>query len=120
LKGGSTNGQPTANQGSTLPSSSSSSYRDNKEISIGQPQTNEFDLFWEAYPKHVHKQDALKAFVALRKKDSLENIAQATNGYNAYLKKQGIEDPKYVLHPATFLRSDKYRDYIGIEYKPSL
>ncbi len=94
--------------------------KDNISKTIGQPQTDEFDLFWEAYPKHVHKQDALKAFVALRKKDSLENIAQATNGYNAYLKKQGIEDPKYVLHPATFLRSEKYKDYIGVEYKPPL
>jgi hypothetical protein len=83
-------------------------------------ELKEFEQFWEAYPKHIHKQDALKAFLVLRKKETLEGIARATNGYNAYLKKQETDDPKYVMHPATFLRNEKYKDYIGVECKPKL
>jgi hypothetical protein len=80
----------------------------------------EFALFWELYPIHVAKQDALKAFKALRRKGiTWPEIESATMGYRTVLKRK--ETPKdYVQYPATFLRNEKWKDYLGIKDRPSL
>jgi hypothetical protein len=81
---------------------------------------NEFNDFWKAYPKHVAEEDALNAFIALRRKGiTVEKIASAVNGYNAVIKRERIE-PKYILYPASFLRKGKWKDFMGIVYKPPL
>lgn len=83
----------------------------------------EFDLFWEAYPNKVNKTDALKAFLALRrKKIPLEQIAAGFNGYVDYLKHQRIykKFEMAVMYPATFLRNDKWREHVGFKYREPL
>ncbi len=86
-----------------------------------------FNAFWESYPHKMAKQDAIKAFKVLIKKEGIEIIASATNGYNGHLKaqrvKKGIdlkEQMDYIMYPASFLRKEKWRDFIGIVYKPKL
>jgi hypothetical protein len=79
----------------------------------------EFESFWEAYPKRVAKQDALKAYTALRKTTALADIASAVNGYNAVIKREQ-RDPKFIMYPATFLRNEKWRDFVGVKYSPPL
>ena len=86
-----------------------------------------FNAFWESYPHKMAKQDAFKAFKVLIKKEGIEIIASATNGYNGHLKaqrvKKGIdmkEQMDYIMYPASFLRKEKWRDFIGVVYKPKL
>lgn len=77
----------------------------------------EFAEFWETYPKKVAKQDALKAYRALRRKTSMADIAGALNGYNSIIRQKGT-DLQYVMHPATFLRNEKWRDFVGQDKPP--
>lgn len=83
---------------------------------------DEFKKFWEWYPIHISKIDAKKAFKALRKKTSFTEITEALRGYANYLKKQRIKKnfDQTPMYPATFLRSERWRDFIGITYKPEL
>jgi len=82
----------------------------------------EFSEFWGSYPLHLKKQDSLKAFKALRKKIPLETIAKATNGYNDYLKHQRVDENfnQKPMHPTTFLRENRWEDYVNYEYKARL
>jgi hypothetical protein len=82
----------------------------------------EFNLFWESYPTKVNKKDAIKAFKALRKTTSLEEIAQAHNGYMDFLKHQRVYKnfEQAPMYPATFLRSERWKEYMGFQYKPKL
>jgi len=86
------------------------------------PTLSEFSEFWEAYPIKEGKADALRAFRAARKTASLAEIAAGFNGYMAMLKTERVKNnfnrkPKLA---ATFLRQDRWREYIGIEYGPPL
>jgi len=83
---------------------------------------SEFSDFWEAYPIKEGKADALKAFRALRKTTPLETIAQAFNGYMDFLKHERVKNnferrPKLA---ATFLRSDRWKEFIDFKYKAPL
>ena len=86
-----------------------------------------FKAFWETYPHKMSKPDAYNAFKVLIKKEGIEIIASATNGYNGHLKaqrvKKGIdlkEQMDYIMYPASFLRKEKWKDFIGVVYKPKL
>jgi hypothetical protein len=93
--------------------------KEGRNITPKEGVEGEFDKFWTAYPKKVAKQDALKAYAALRKSISLADIASALNGYNAVIKREQ-KDAKYIMYPATFLRNEKWKDFVGVTYKPPL
>jgi hypothetical protein len=83
---------------------------------------SEFSLFWDAYPIKEGKQDALRAFKALRKTVSLETIARAFNGYMDFLKHERIKNnfdrrPKLA---ATLLRGDRWKEYLDFKFKAPL
>ena len=82
----------------------------------------EFSDFWEAYPVKLKKNDAEKAFRALRKKIDLETIVKAFNGYIDFLKDKRLKEnfPQTPMYPATFLREERWKDYLDFQYKPSL
>ena len=92
-----------------------------KTINNGQTEI-EFSEFWGSYPLHLKKQDSLKAFKALRNKIPLEKIAKATNGYNDYLKHKRVDEgfDQKPMHPTTFLRENRWEDYVDYEYKARL
>jgi hypothetical protein len=124
LKGGSTKGQPKANQGSTLPSSSSSSYKNkSRDLYIGQ---NEFDLlfeeFWAVYPKRVHKESSKTIFISLCKKGHAEELKKAFSGYMDFLKNKRIREnfEQQPMNPETFLRKDRWKEYIDFKYEAPL
>jgi len=83
---------------------------------------DEFNDFWNAYDYKIHKQDTLKAYKTLRQKESKKTIAQALNGYGDYLKHRRIKEnfEQRKMYPATFLREDRWRDFIDFEFKPGL
>jgi len=82
----------------------------------------EFNEFWEIYNLKIAKQDAEKAFKALRKKDiEFQIIKNAVKGYANHLyneKQKGFD--KQQMYPATFLRNEKWKDFVGVKRKTSL
>ncbi len=86
-----------------------------------------FNAFWESYPRNIAKLDSRNAFNVLIRKEGIDIIVDATNGYNDFLKikrvKKGIdlkEQMDYIMYPASFLIKEKWRDFIGVVYKPKL
>lgn len=78
----------------------------------------EFKIFWEIYGVRVAKPDALKAFKALRRKGvEFKTIKEAIKGYANHLKN---ETWKKQMYPASFLRSERWKDFIGVTHEPSL
>ncbi|GAF68465.1 unnamed protein product [marine sediment metagenome] len=85
--------------------------------------TEEFSQFWKLYDMKVAKQDALKAFIALRRRPVfLSDIMASIMGYHNHLKNEKIHNnfEKRKMYPATFLRNNKWKDFIGVEYEPPL
>lgn len=85
--------------------------------------TEEFSQFWEYYNFKVAKKDALKAFRALRRKgEAFDNIMGAAKGYFNHLKNEKVHSnfEKAMMYPATFLRNEKYKDFIGVKYSPPM
>lgn len=83
----------------------------------------EFSLFWESYPRKIGKAGAIKAFRALRrKKIPLEQIALGFNGYVDFLKYQKVykKFDQEIMYPATFLRNDRWKEYIEFKYRAPL
>ncbi len=101
---------------SLLPSPSSSSSSEEDKILL------EFDSFWDAYPAKVSKKDSLNAFRALRKTVSLEDIIKAFNGYVGFLKEKRLNEnfEQSPMYPSTFLRMERWKEFINYEYKPRL
>jgi len=71
-----------------------------------------FDQWWSLYPRKLAKQDAVKAYAAALKAGAThEDLLKALGGYCAELKKNKTEE-QYVKYPATFLRADRWKDYL--------
>lgn len=107
----------------------SASASDSASVQNGEEIDKSFQAFWTAYPKKVHKDDAREAFRTLRlgRKGKAApvgdaEIAAAIEGYCNLLKKQAKdrgrelkEHLEYAMNPATFLRKNRWRDYVGIK-----
>lgn len=73
--------------------------------------TPEFENFWSIYPRRLAKKDAFKAWSARLKEGVTEaelilcasNYAAATIG----------QEERFIKHPTTFLREERWRDYLG-------
>ncbi|NNG67323.1 hypothetical protein [Caldanaerobacter subterraneus] len=76
--------------------------------------TQEFDEFWEYYPRKIEKKRAFRAWKArLREGVDPEILIQACKNYAAYCTKQGLEQ-RYIKHASTFLGPDKpFEEYIN-------
>jgi hypothetical protein len=75
------------------------------------PERGSFDVFWSRYPKKEAKQDAIAAYKTVIKTASPEDILKALDGYKTRIDREGTQQ-KYIKLPATFLRSDRWRDYL--------
>ena len=85
--------------------------------------TEEFSQFWDYYNFKIAKQDTLKAFKALRRKGvTQEQVMEAAKGYFNHLKNEKVHSnfEKSMMYPATFLRNDKWKDFIGVTYNPPM
>lgn len=119
-------GQLFPGAGQNLPAKEKEKEKERIEKDIKEKPVSlekEFAEFWEAYDQKVAKDDARNAYLALRRSGvEMKEIARALNGYHAFLKmkkeRDGFEQAK--LYPATFLRKNRWKDFVGIVYKPKL
>jgi len=95
--------------------------KNNKEDN-NKKYAKEFDVFWDIYNLKTAKQDALKAFNALRRTGvDFETIREAVKGYANHLKSEhqnGFD--KKQKYPAGFLRNEFWKDFIGVKYEAPL
>lgn len=69
--------------------------------------SDDFNRFWETYPRKVAKDAARRAFAAaIRKMDPSKIIV----GAQRYADERRFEDPKYTKHPATWLNGSCWSD----------
>ncbi len=77
----------------------------------------DFDTWWSAYPRKVAKKDAARAYAAAVKAGALPgDLLRAVTGYCAELKRNQTEE-RFCKYPATFLREDRWRDYLDAQPK---
>ena len=69
--------------------------------------SNEFERFWNVYPRKVDKKKALKSFKTCLKNNDIETIIKGTEKYALQVKST---DKQYIKHPATFLNNESFID----------
>lgn len=69
-----------------------------------------FECFWENYPRKVEKKVALGAFGELKKREQVLTIKCVIN-YRVHCRATKTEE-RYIKHPATFLRKDRWKDWL--------
>jgi predicted phage replisome organizer len=69
--------------------------------------SNEFERFWNLYPRRVDKKKAFKAFKSVIKQHSIESIVNGTEKYAQSVQKT---EKQFIKHPATFLNNESFID----------
>lgn len=69
-----------------------------------------FDRFWEAYPRRVGKQDALKAWGQLAPDDALVDLIVAGVERWKTCDQWTRDGGKFICYPATFLRGRRWEE----------
>lgn len=65
-----------------------------------------FSRFWAAYPRRVAKGEARKAWTKLKPDAALlETMLKALEW-----QRKEWDDPRYIPHPATWIRAERYAD----------
>ena len=110
-------GAPLSNRGAPMvdpsasasaPTSASTSTSDLSLASLACASTTEFDEFWKAYPRHVDKQKARKAWAKLRP-PPLKAILEAL-AWQRELPEWRKEHGGFVPYPATYLNGRRWED----------
>lgn len=101
--------QVAASCGELRPESNPNPNPESKYI-LPQMGNNEFDRFWQAYPRKVAKKDALKAWSALKVDEALADAI--VKGVKEWTKTQQWRQNagQYVPYPATFLRRAQWEE----------
>jgi len=76
-----------------------------------------FEKFWREYPRKKEKRVAFDVFSKLKKSEQEQVIVCARN-YHEEVKNKKIEE-SYIKHPATFLRKERWKDYIKQKVNPT-
>ena len=104
--------QKIAKQNSKISSDDEATLESDNEYDSLSIREKNFLAWWERYPRKVAKKDAAKAYAAAIKAGAApEDLLRALDGYLAELKKNGTEE-RFCKFPATFLREDRWRDYL--------
>jgi hypothetical protein len=75
-----------------------------------EPNANEFESFWKACPRRIDKGHARKAFTAARRKGvDLQTILA---GISAYAESVKGSEARFIAHPATWLRGERWTDEV--------
>jgi uncharacterized protein YdaU (DUF1376 family) len=77
-------------------------------------QTARFETFWAAYPKHVGKAAAVKAFAALKADDAILGTLLDALARHCRLPQWVKDDGEFVPHPATWLRQRRWEDDVVV------
>ncbi len=71
-----------------------------------------FEEWYELYPRKLARKDAENAFAKLLKDGvDIAKVTEATRCYLRDIATHGTE-MQYVKHPASFLRNERWRDYL--------
>ena len=82
-------------------------------ISPKQDETHsddEFDKFWQAYPRKQGKQTARRSFAKARKSAAIAEIMAGLNAHNAVWPKASDPRAQYIPHPSTWLNEGRWGD----------
>jgi hypothetical protein len=71
-----------------------------------------FDEFWQAYPKRVKKQDALKAWGQVKAESLTQVILESLTQFRSS-SEWTRENGRFIPHPATWLRNRRWEDEVG-------
>lgn len=74
------------------------------------PANQEFEAFWQAYPRRIAKGAAIKAFGSALK---VATFSEIMDGVRRYAQTGPV--PKYTPHPATWLNQQRWADEIKEE-----
>ncbi|GAI93098.1 unnamed protein product, partial [marine sediment metagenome] len=80
--------------------------------------TPQFKKFWAEYPNKKEKDVAFGVFKSLKKKEQ-EQVVIAARNYRIETKKEK-QEKKFIKHPATFLRKNRWKDYLGSPAKEEM
>lgn len=69
----------------------------------------DFDRFWKAYPRRVARGAALTAWSRVMSKPDAPTIDAVLAAVAAYAR--SVSDPKFICHPATWLRQQRWLDH---------
>jgi 5'-deoxynucleotidase YfbR-like HD superfamily hydrolase len=116
-KGGSSKQTPSkveANGGSKPQATLEDEDEDKSSLKNKENVSVAFSSWWSLYPRKIAKQDAAKAYAAaIRAGATPEDLHRALEGYLGDIKRNNTEE-RYVKHPATLLRLERWRDYLDI------
>jgi hypothetical protein len=84
-----------------------------KEPSMKQAE-NDFDNFWNLYPKKVAKSEALRAWNKATKKKTADELLKLTKAY----AEGKLPEDKYIPYPASWLNKELYESVEVAEAKP--
>jgi hypothetical protein len=89
-------------------------------LSFPWPQlsANNFDAFWQLYPRRVAKLDAQRAWARLSGTDRAEVLRRLPLFVDYWANTRS--EKRYVLHPATFLNGRRWEDEIDHDLAPML
>lgn len=85
-------------------------------INGSKPEITDFDRFWAAYPRHVGKIDAQKAWVAMKCEPLTDRILVSLSKCVksvAWTKERG----QFIPHPATWLRRGGWDDEMELLHR---
>jgi len=89
-----------------------------RKRNVASTDSTAFDIFWRAYPRHVAKQNAVRAFAKLNPNDELLSIIlkdiKTRKSTEAWKKDGG----QFIPHPATYLNGKRWEDDIPVDSTP--
>lgn len=101
-----TNDNKTEQNGSKIPKEKDKDkYNNNKK-----EENNYFDRFWSAYPRHVNKQGAMKAFDKAKIDGDLLNVILKAIEMQKASDQWTKDNGQYIPHPATWLNQRRWED----------
>lgn len=103
----------TSNQANHQPSTTNYNKRASTSDATGEKN---FGEFYAAYPRHVGRGQASKAYAAAIRKASPETILAAAQ---RFAEQSRGSDPKYIAHPATWLNGERWLDEAGLPLQAS-
>jgi hypothetical protein len=90
----------------------------NINITIKEPSIetlkNDFDKFWNLYPKKVARADAVKAWNKAVKRKTADELLKLTRVYS----EGNLPEDKYIPYPASWLNKELYESVEVAEAKP--
>lgn len=87
----------------------------NKSVSIvDNPLENDFERFWNSYPKKVGKPYAKQIFM---RKIKHEDMSALLEGLEAHKKSKQWKEVQYIPNPSTFINQERWKDDVKAKSK---